>query len=429
MATRIWQIPSGVITTLLIAFCLRPEQQGIYFLILSITGLQALADAGLLNTIMHAASHEIAGMRVDSGGVIRGPKSNRSRLAAITRFAVTWFAIAAAILIIGGVIFGYLMLLRKQMVSMAFMPLAFAVLASGLTLSIAPLVALLEGCNQVQVVNRYRLGQVITGSLAVWAFLALNAHVWAIAASVLVQLVWELSLVLGRYRKLFVQLWRTKPGQFQWRTEIWPLQWRIGVQSVVRYLALMPMVPVLFDVHGPEIAGRYGMTWQIFSNLLMVSYVYARTKSPDFGRLIAERKRHESFVLLKRVTLGSTFVLTILVVAFCATLFVMNGLGFWFAVLISSRFLTPWTCVLFAFAMVPMHLAQCFSLYIRSQRFDPIWRVSIPASICLGLAGYSASYFGRPDWIALAMLGTFSVTSAVLSVMTLHYHKHFETQA
>ena len=294
MAARLWQIPSGAITTLLIAVCFDPDQQGIYFLILSLTGLQALADAGLLNTLLHAASHESAHGRFDARNFIRVPRRSLLRLAGITRFALVWFAAASLVLMLVGTIIGSVLLARQNVIQTSIGPLIVAIVLAAMTLALSPMVAILEGCNQVRTVNRYRLGQVMTGSLVVWACLAGGAGLWTAAAAILVQLVWEFWLIASRYRPFFVQLLRQPPGDFDWRREIWPLQWRIGVQSVVQFLAFLPIVPVLFDTQGPVVAGLYGLTWQVLNSLLMVAYAYLRTRSPDFGRLIAEKPSQRS---------------------------------------------------------------------------------------------------------------------------------------
>lgn len=426
MAARVWQIPSGVVTTLLIALCFRPDERGVYFLILTLTGLQALADAGLINTLLHGASHESANSRFDSLVFFRASLRSRGRLAGMFRFAILWFGVASIALVVVGIVAGFILFKRQNVVGFAIAPLAVAMALAGTALFLSPLIAILEGCDQVKTVNRYRLGQAITGSFVVWGCLAAGAGLWTAAAAIATQLVWELLLVLGRYRRFFVQLYRTRPTDFDWRTEIWPLQWRIGVQSIARYLAFLPILPVLFDTQGPEVAGRYGMTWQVISNLMMVAYVYVRTRSPEFGRLIAENRRDESYLAFKRVTLGSTLLLGILVTSFCAALFLLGQLNWPIAEKITNGFLLPTTCLWFALAVIPIHTTQCFAMYIRSQRFDPIWRVNLPACTTLAVLVYFAASSGRIEWIAISMAVIFSLSSLALAMMWQWYHRHFQ---
>ncbi|WP_253159880.1 hypothetical protein [Stieleria tagensis] len=427
MASRLWQIPAGMVTTLLIALFFDPAEQGVYYLIVTLTGLQALADAGLINTLLHAASHEAAGSRLDQHGFFRARSRARARLAGMLRFGVYWFLAASVLLVVLGGIAGLVLFARQGVIELAAAPLLVAMLLAGIGLLLSPLVAILEGCNQVHTVNRFRLGQVISGSFVVWACLASGFGLWAAAAAIATQLAWELGLILIRYRKFFAQLIRTRPQHFDWRHEIWPLQWRIGFQSVVRYLAFLPILPVLFDSQGPEVAGRYGMTWQVISNLLMVAYVYVRTRSPEFGRLIAENRRPESNAAFLRATVGSTGLLLIMSLGFCAALALLNQLNLPLAQQISGRFLSPLTCLCFALAVLPIHTTQCFALHIRSQRFDPIWRVNLPACGSLAVLTFFAARAGAVVWIAAAMGLVFSLSTIALAAMWNWYRVYFDS--
>jgi hypothetical protein len=319
-----------------------------------------------------------------------------------------------------------IVLLRRAGVGISQMGPLFAVMGFvGLTLTLSPLISLLEGCNQVQTVNRYRLGQAVTGSLIVWAFLSVGAGLWAVAAAVATQFVWELAIVIGRYRRFFIQLLRTKTEGFSWREEVWPLQWRIGAQSIFRYVAFLPVYPVLFDVHGPGLAGRYGLTWQILNGLLMVSYAYVRTKSPEFGLLIAEKRRSESKQLFLRATLGSSLLLLALTMSFCAALWILATVDIGSSQDVTNAFLEPSVCVWLAIALLPMHVTQCLSMYIRAQKFDPIWRVSIPACIILAGLSYLAAKAGSMVGIAAAMMLSFGSSAIALSFMVQWYDRYF----
>jgi hypothetical protein len=428
MAVRLWQIPSGAITTLLIALCFAPEVQGLYYLLLTMTGIQAIADAGLLNTVLHAASHEAANGRFDSKRFLRASPRALGRLAGLLRFALAWFAIASGLVVVVGVSVGWVLLSRRGYGDDATLPLVTAMLVSAATLALSPLIALLEGCNQVRTVNRFRLTQAIAGSLVVWSCLAGGAGLWTVTAAFAVQLVWEIRLIMLHYRRFFVQLIRTPPKLFDWRAEIWPLQWRIGVQSLVRYLAFLPIYPVLFDSQGASVAGRYGMTWQVLSNLLMVAYVYVRTRSPDFGRLIAEGRRTESNSTFVHATFGSTTVLIVLATSFCVTVWCLGLLPWSIAQQVAGRFLSPTTCLYFALALIPMHLTQCLGLHIRAQRLDPIWRISIPTGVVFALLACYAAFAGNVDWIAAAMFASFSISTGVLVLMWRWYDQFFKAK-
>jgi hypothetical protein len=422
---RAWQVPAGIVTTLLIALFFDELTKGVYVTLLSLIGLQTLADSGLLNVILHAVSHEWAGLRLDRQGFLRGSAKSRSRIAGMVRFAIVWFSVCAVVLVAGGIAFGIHLFAGQGVVDQVVYPLIIAMIFVGCSIGIAPLIATLEGCNQVSEVNRFRLMQAITGSVIVWSCLVGGASLWTPVAAVLVQLFWEAYLLFGRYRRLMCQLWRTPAAGFDWRQEIWPLQWRIGIQSVVRYFALFPMIPALFAWQGPEVAGRVGMTWGILNSLLLIAYAWVRTRAPEFGQLIAAGKRTESNASLVKAIVGSTTVLVLALTTFLLTLAVLREINFEFAQKISVTFLSPEVAVWFALGLIPLHLTQCLSFHLRARKMDPIWRISIIGNLVLGAAIVLSARYRGAQTVGVTMFVTFSTVMSAIYWMWLKYDRYY----
>lgn len=401
---RAWQLPAAVVTTVLIALNFDEQTQGVYYTLLTVIGLQALADSGLLNVLMHVVSHEWSQLRIDDHGFLRGPRRIRRRVAGMARFGLIWFALVGSALMLVGIGIGIGLFYQQGLLERAISPLVVGMLFAGCSLALAPLVAVLEGCNQVEHVNRYRLMQAITGSVVVWTCLAGGAGLWTAVFSVLMQFLWECGLILRRFRPLFSQLWRTKADSFDWKAEIWPLQWKMGLQSVVRHLAYFPLIPTLFACQGPEVAGRMGMTWQVLTNLSLVAYAWIRTRAPEFGRLIAEKNQSASNRAFFKATIGSTLLLLLAIASFLIVLVILRNSTFELGAKVAGRFLDPGTILWFAIAIVPLHLTQCFAIHIRSHKIDPVWRITIIGNVILGISIYVAASRIGVDAVGIAML-------------------------
>lgn len=405
---RAWQLPAAVVTTVLIALNFDLQTQGIYYTLITVIGLQSLADSGLLNVLMHVVSHEWSELHLDHRGFLRGPRRIRRRVAGMARFGLIWFVVVGVALMVAGIAIGIALFSKQDLLDKAMWPLAVGMLFAGASLMLAPLVAVLEGCNQVEHVNRYRLMQAVTGSIVVWSCLAGGAQLWTAVASVLTQLIWECLLIWGRYRRLFSQLNRTAAEGFDWKSEIWPLQWKIGLQSAVKYLALFPLIPTLFAWQSPEVAGRMGMTWQVLNNLLLIGYAWIRTRAPEFGRLIAAGNAAASKQAFRKATIGSTSLLVAIALAFWLVLIVLGASNFALGAKVAGRFLDPGTTLLFVLAIIPLHLTQCFAIHIRSHKIDPVWRVTIVGNVVLGIAIFITARQMSVDAVGVAMLVTYS---------------------
>lgn len=425
---RVWQVPAGLVTTILIALFFSKADQGIYYTLGSLIGLQALADSGLLNVILHVVSHDWAELRLDDRGFVRGPRRSRQRLSAIIRFGLIWFALAAPILFAIGMIVGFTTFEKQQVTATVFGPLLLAMMMASVSLVLTPLVAILEGCNQVNVVNRYRLMQAVTGSIVVWICLVGGMNLWTPLFAILVQAIWEAALIFVRYRKLFCQAWRTTAKNFDWRTEIWPLQWRVGIQSAVRYLAVFPMLPVLFAYQGADVAGQVGMTWQVLNNILMMAYAWVRTRAPEFGRLIALRDVQALQRLFLQTTIGSTVLLVSGLSAFWILVFGLRLGTLDWGTKLADRFLDPVAMAWFAAALIPLHLSVCFGTHLRSQKIDPIWKVSVVSYLVLGAAIYVAARYIGPASVGAAMLVVFAGMAVPVFLIWLHYHRRMIDQ-
>ncbi len=421
LAMRAWQVPAAVVTTVLLAWNLDDVTRGVYLTLFTVIGLQSLADSGLLNVLMHVVSHEWSHMRLDRRGFLHGPSRIRQRLAAIARFGLIWFSLAAMLLCVGGTAVGIGLFRSQGTLDSVLGPLFVGMLFAASSLALAPLIAILEGCNQMEHVNRYRLMQAVTGSVVVWSCLSSGVGLWTPVFAILTQFVWECCLLLGRYRRLFFQLHRTAAGGFDWKSEIWPLQWRIGVQSAAKYFATFLLLPTLFIYQSPEIAGRMGMTWMVLNNLAMVAYVWIRTRAPEFGKLIAKGKRDESNDAFFKATIGSTLLLVAAIFSFWIVLVLLQTSTFELAKRVSGSFLDPRIVLWFAIAMIPLHLTQCFSIHIRSQKMDPIWRITVVGNLVLaGCVFLAASQLGVGA-VGIAMLVIFTIVSSLVFMIWVKY--------
>ena len=417
--TKAWQVPSGAVTMLVITFSLTPETQGVYYTIFGILGLQNMAEAGLTSVLMHAVSHEWSSVHFGKDGRLTGEQTSIDRIASLARGGVKSLAICGSLFAVAAIAWGLWVFLHGDAVgvpekvgtSTIVMVLVVSVVLSAFSLVSAGLVAIVEGCNQVESVNRNRLGQVISGSLIVWLVLGAGGTIWAIAASLAVQLVWEMNLLLIRYRSLMVGLWQLPHTEFNWREAVWPLQWRIALQSFAHQLAFAPMIPVLYSFHGAVVAGQAGMTLTTLIQLQGVSSMWIRTRAPRFGELIARGNRLELTQLFRRTTLHSTVALFGILTLFLGVLAGMSHSDVSILSKLAARFLMPIPAAWIAVALIPLHVMHCFAIYLRAHKVDPLWRITICCNLLLavavvfGEARYGAIALGVPMTLIYGGLG------------------------
>lgn len=388
VCSRAWQFLGGPVTWFLIALYFSKETQDFYYTFASLMALQWFVELSLHTVVIHVASHEWAQLEFVPGVGVRGDSAAHSRLSSLVRFVVVWYTVVAIVFVIAVGITGYAFLSTREGVAVEWTgPWAGLVLVTGALIWTLPFAALLEGCNQVTAVNRYRLIQAVVGSVVVWICITTGGNLWAVAASTLARLIVELILLAGPYREFFTSLLRQRgEAQIDWRVEIWPLQWRLGVQGILRYVAYYLFTPVMFYYHGEGTAGRMGMTWSVLTALQMATLAWVQTRTSLFGTLVAKRDWQELDRVFFRLTAISSAVIFLGGTTFCAFLAALTMIDHRVASLLADRVLPLESAWMFVAAIVLLHIPNCMSVYMLAHKENPIFRISIVANCAIGLA-------------------------------------------
>lgn len=408
LLTRACQAVSGVVSLILIAHFFRPEIQGYYYTFLSLVALQVFVELGLYLVILSRASHEWSVLGMTESGSIVGDRRALSRLASLAGFVAKWYAGASLLFAVGAGLAGHVFLSSTDSVDVAWKgPWWTATVVAAAQLWLMPFVSLLEGCNQVEEVNRFRFVQVVSEALAMWGLIAAGAALWVAAGSLAVRLSVTLWFLVGRYYRFFLTL-AESAGQekIRWRLEVWPMQWRLAVQGVVNYFMFSLFNPIMFHYHGPTVAGQTGMTLQIINVAQGMGFAWVQTKVPRFGSLVAAR----DFAGLDRLWRNASML------SFGFTVF--GSLGIWAAVLIlnasslhlASRMLEPLPTALFLIAFAFLQVSSYQAAYLRAYAREPFLLVGVLGGISSGtLVFLLGSRFG-PAGAAAA----FAATTALL---------------
>jgi hypothetical protein len=411
VSARAWQFVAGPVTILLIAFHFTPELQGYFYTFASLLALQTFVELGLQVVIINVSSHEWAKLSLDDRGQLTGEQAALSRLVSLGRKVAVWYAAASLVFVAGvgaaGVAFFWPKVLPPQQWMLPWLAL---VGLTGLLLWTLPFVAILEGCNQVITVNKYRFTQAVAGNLAVWACIAAGAGLWAAVASAAVKLAWEVYLLRVRYRAFFRPFFAAaRDEQVCWRTEIWPLQWTLAVQGVLQYFAFFLFTPITLQYHGAAAAGQMGMTWSVLTALQAGAFAWVHTRTPLFGMLISRRDYRELDRVFKRVSIISGCILTLAGLSFCAVVVLLNQASHPLAAKLASRFLPPLPTIVFTTAVVLYYIPQCMAPYLLAHKRNPMLLAAIVGNSLIGAA---VCVFGAKFGPLGAGLGLLAVVAA-----------------
>ncbi len=418
--SRIWQFLAGPVTILLIAKFFSPETQGYFYTFSQLMMLQTLVELGLHTVIVALASHEWAHLSLDEDGAVTGEPRPLARLADLKRMTFRLYGVIALLFVLGVGLGGLWFLGQTppgetpgQESDIAWQaPWIGLVIINGGLIALWPLIAILEGCNQVHHVNRVRFGQATTGNLAVWLSIGLGCGLWAAVVSAGVRLLWELWLVFGQYRSMMHSLADQPPsGLLLWREEILPLQWRLAVRSLTSYFAFGLFTPVIFHYHGEAAAGRVGMTWSALLALEAAALAWIQTRIPLFGMLAARRDWAEMDRIFFRLTGIVCLIFLLGSLAFLGVLIALPSLPFELAPQLAGRMLSPETTALFCAALFLLLIPRCQSYYIFAHKRDPYVWLSVSTS---ALAGPAVWWGGKHNGALGEAVGFLAVVALVM---------------
>ena len=405
--SKVWSLFAAPITLLLISLYLKPEVQGLYYTFLSLVAMQSFVELGFCIVSTQFASHEWAGLYLDDSGFISGDERARQRLISLGRLVFKWYACASIIfvLLVGGG--GYLFLSQSPDLGISWKGPWFSLMVvAGLQFWALPFLSLLEGCNQVHTIYRFRFVQGVFISLAMWMAMSLDFGLWMAIAGVGAGLIATLYLILIVYRKFFQPFFTFKPEQeIHWKEEIWPMQWRLALGGSMGYFMVSIYTPVMFHYHGPVVAGQMGMTWQLVTALGSLAMAWVATKVPRFGILVAKKNYTELDRFFFRTSGISMGVISLGAVLLWLLVYGLN----YFEHPLAQRLLSPLPFGLFIVGTVLGQIAQCQSAYLRAHKKEPFLLYSFVYGLLNGIV----------VWFLGSRFGAIGASVGYLSVMTL----------
>lgn len=416
---RISNIFTGPVTALLIAIKFTPRVQGYYYTFWNLLALQVFVELGLGTVITQFASHEWSRLSINRDGYITGHSDALSRLSSLAHFALKWFAAGGAILAIGVGIGGYYFFSKAGQSDTAWiLPWAMLCVMTGINILFVPIWSLLEGCNQVGTLYKYRFFQGLVTSFSVFLAILAGSGLWTAPISVIVTFICACLFLIFRYRNFLKSLFHTQiPGlKIEWQKEMLPMQWRMALSSISGYFTFSLFTPILFKYHGPVVAGQMGMSLGIVGFVTALPGSWLIPKVPGFGMLIARK----DYAQLDRIFLRTVKIFILVMVTLALSVWCLVYLLNVLKSPIASRLLQPLPMGILLLAQVILMTSLPFSVYLRAHKKEPILYPSIISGVLMGIF---AVMLGRSYSVMGIVIGYLLVASLIIPLIMVIWRK------
>ncbi len=430
LLTRLWQLVAGPITLLLIARHFSRDEQGVYYAFNSLLAFQALFDLNVTVVLLIGAGRQWAQLSLDDTGGVTGQQESLEQLASLTRFGLIWYRVAAllCVLCIGSA--GLFLFQDKNLATSDYAAWIVTILAASAVLAILPRLAVLQGCHQVLAVNRNLALQSISASLVVWASLIAGLGLWAIPASWLMRLAWDLVLVHIIYRRFFLSLAQQAIRAINWRSEVWPLQWRLALQAVSYSVLTASFVLALFETHSEAAAGRMGMTLSVLNMILWGGFGWVQTRVPQLAALGKRNERTAYNKLFFQIVSLTTVLVAVATFAAWAGLLLLHAFDISFQdVRLADRFTSREAFAWMGLGIVAQHLLHCMILYSRTrQREAFVWPNVVLNGLLTAVLWTFAGSFGEKGVAIASGLILFGIGLPIWGFVLVQEIRHWKEE-
>jgi len=384
ITARLWSLLAGPIGIFLIAHRLSPAEQGFYYAFSGVLGIRVFLELGLSYVVLQFASHEMAGLQWKNER-LTGEAAHYARLADLFRKSLRWYSVAA-VLVIAIVLPAGLWFLGQRGEDAAHVswmaPWAALVTAAAFMMSLVPVTAIIEGCGRVHEVTRVRLWEGVAMGISLWIGLLSGCGLFAAAISNAAAVMVTVTWLAATKRGFIAELLRSKgESTLSWQREIAPLQWRTAVVWIGGYFSNQFFVPTTFATHGPEMAGRLGMTLYLITVVAIVSLQWMQTKAAPFGQMVAQGDRAR----LDAVYTRTVWQVVIFYILGCIALAAGIQFLLWWHLPIANRLLELPTTLVFMAALGLNQVTACRSIYVRAHKSEPFYILQLANGVAVGL--------------------------------------------
>ena len=398
-----WIFLSGPITLFLIVKYFAPEVQGFYYTFSSLIGLQIFVELGLSTVIISYASHEWAKLKITDLNNIEGNTIALSRLSSLSNLAIKWYFFGGILVSFFLFSFGYYFFSKNNnsnyIVDWLY-PWLFLSITTGVNMWFSPFYSILEGCNQIEKVYKFKFILTFLTSIVTWLSISFGASLWVLVINSMFILIFNFLFFYKKYRYFFKQLFYYPIVEKIKFIEIWPMQWKIALSFISGYFFSTFFTPLTFKISGPISAGQIGLTFLLLNALGSLSVTWIVAERPRWGMLVSKKE----YTLLdkshKELTLISSLIFLLGIIFLYITIKFFYSINHQW----STRFLPPNIFLFFAIGMLAGNFTTSFSYYLRAHNIEPLLIQSLSSAIFhlisaiflgskYGLIGIAISYF------------------------------------
>lgn len=345
-----------------IPFFLTEFEQGYWYTFGSLAALTTFADLGFTTIITQFSAHELS----SSHGEIN------ENIISLFRFVVKWISVAIGITIPIIMIIGAFIFNKKDEFSIWGAPWFLYCLTTGVNFIIQAVLSFFEGLNKISVVQHIKSIDAIVINLSGILFLAFGKGIYSLGLAMLLANIIDIIFIIKNFKDYLKIILRNKGSNRKWLYEIIPLLSRYAISWICGYLIFQIYNPLVFYLHGAELAGKVGYSITIISSIGSISNIWIYVVIPKFN-VLAEEKNWDKMDKELKIRLPLCIVTFLTGVILFSILLKIPIIGN----IIGNRILGIYQIIILSLAYVGQIIINGIAVYLRAHKKEPLMPISV----------------------------------------------------
>ena len=290
---RLVSVFSGLIILYIVTSLLEIQDQGSYYLILSLVGLQSFVDLGVISVMVSIILREWTEFRSTSSSQIRDRKISIIR--GYFHFFIKWYLSLSFVLLLISLFYSY----RYKSDNQLFTILLSISIITSLNFFLNLFWLFLEGIADFLNLYVFRAIQLGFSTSCLYLLIRFNFGLSAFIYFYSITFFTSLFFIVLKWN-IFSVFFNGSRIKFLYFKDIFPFHFSIFIQSIFGYFTWQALVPLFYDNLGSSLAGKFGVSVQISSLFLSFSTFLIYSKSPIFSKLYLNKNYDQILTIWKR---------------------------------------------------------------------------------------------------------------------------------
>lgn len=409
LISKFWSVVTGPLTSIVIALYFTSVIQGFYFTFNTLLSLQIFIELGLGSVIQLFVSHEWSKLEINVKGKLQGDEVSISRIRSVAQLSVKWFIVGSIIAIISLIFVGvYFFSTGSKLIENSewLYPWISLTLLTGISIILTPFWSILEGCNQLKKLYKFRVLQSVIFTIALIISIISGASLWAAPIASLFSISFSLLFIKTQYFNFFkdILLINSSNSVIDWKKDILPMQWRVAVSWISNYFSFYLFTPLLFKFQGADIAGKFGMSWNIALAIGSFSSSWMISRTPQFSILVAKKEYDKLDQLLWRMFKIILIIGTVLSILIWCSAYFFSYSNIYFFKRLTSRLLDPLPFLYLLLGQLVFFISTPFSTYLRAHKKEPLMYFSLLLGLSISFMAFIFSKYMSVKEVTLGYL-------------------------